>query len=58
MNSNLKFHHTSLTSGYVSRKHPEGVTLPYKGRYGKGVKVLTPNFDSTRYCFVSYYIEQ
>jgi len=54
---NLKLSHTSLTRGYVSRKNPEGITMPYEGKFGKGVKVLTPNFESTRYCYVTYYVQ-
>jgi hypothetical protein len=53
----LRLSHTSLTRGYVSRKKPEGTTLEYKGRFGKGAKILTPNFHSTRYCYVTYYLE-
>jgi hypothetical protein len=54
----LKLSHTSMFRGYVSRKKPEGIQLEYKGRFGKGIKVLTPNFESTNYCFVTYYLEQ
>lgn len=51
----LKEHHTSLHHGYVSRKG-DGVILPYKGRFGEGYKHFTPNYDSSRVCFVTYYI--
>ncbi len=54
----LKYSHTSITQGYVSRKNPEGVMYPYKGRFGKGIKVLKPNWNSTKYCFVAYYLEE
>lgn len=52
-----KLSHTSLARGYVSRKNKEGIKIKYEGRFGKGYKVLKPNFESTRYCYVSYYIE-
>ena len=48
--------HTSLTRGYVSRRGGAQVK-PYAGRFGKGYRVLTPNWDSTRYCNVTYYVE-
>jgi len=54
----LKYSHTSLKRGYVSRKNPEGEFVPYNGRFGKGVKQLTPNWNSTKYCFVAYYLEE
>lgn len=49
------FSHTSLTQGYI----PKGTLkrIPYQGKFGKGVKILTHNPNSTRYCFVSYYID-
>ena len=53
----LKFSHTSLTFGYVSRKNSEGLVRDYKGRFGKGKVVLSRNFESTRYCYISYYLE-
>ena len=53
----LKVSHTSLSRGYVSRKNREGEMVKYQGRFGKGYKVFTPNFESTRYCYVTYYIE-
>lgn len=52
----LKKLHTSLKRGYVSRKST-GVVESYNGRFGKGYAVLSPNRDSTRYCFVTYFVE-
>lgn len=54
---NLKKLHTSLARGYVSRKCPGGYIEKYKGRFGEGYKLLTPNYTSTRYCFVTYFIK-
>lgn len=53
----LKLSHTSLARGYVSRKNTDGIVEEYEGRFGKGYKVFTPNWDSTRYCYVTYYVE-
>lgn len=50
------YHHTALTQGYVSVKVEEGIKVPYSGRFGEGYKVLSHNPNSTRFCFVSYYI--
>ena len=52
-----KEHHTSLERGYVSRKNNDGILMPYKGKFGKGYKLYTSNLNSTRYCYVTYYIE-
>lgn len=52
----LKKLHTSLTRGYVSRKST-GTVENYTGRFGKGYAVLSPNWGSTRYCFVTYFVE-
>lgn len=53
----LKISHTSRKMGYVSRKNTNGTVAPYKGRFGEGYVLYTPAFDSTRYCFVTYYIK-
>lgn len=50
---------TSFTrehNGYVSTKEKETDPIPYSGRYGKGYKTYSHNPNSTRYCFVNYYI--
>ena len=49
-------HHTSWTKGYVSRKNPSGVVYPYTGKFGVGFKRLTPSYQSTTYCHVTYYV--
>lgn len=53
--SGRTLHHVALTKGYVSRKS-EGAVVAYDGKFGKGVKVLRPNYKSTRYCIVEYWI--
>lgn len=55
--SNYAEHHTSRARGYISRK-TGGIVKPYKGRFGKGYKVYTPAYDSTRYCFITYYVKE
>lgn len=52
------YHHISRCRGYVSRKRPEGQleNIDYKGRFGEGVTIKTPAYDSTRYCYRWYYI--
>jgi len=49
--------HTSWSRGYVSRKKPEGTLAKYAGKFGKGFVKFTPSWESTRYCFVTYYLE-
>jgi hypothetical protein len=46
----------SMWRGYVSRKG-KGHVAPYKGKYGSGYCVYRPNRESTRYSFVTYYVE-
>lgn len=53
----IKFHHTSMSRGYVSKKAIEGIKEEYNGRFGKGYTIKTNNPNSTRYCFISYYTE-
>ena len=52
----LKYHHTSYAAGYVKVGIARVET--YKGRYGEGFKVYTHNYNSNRYCFVSYYVKE
>lgn len=59
-NGELKYHHTVKALGYVSRRtlREEYKIESYAGRFGKGYKIHTPSFDSTRYHDISYYVEQ
>lgn len=52
------YHHSARCRGYVSRKCPEGQleNIDYKGRFGEGVTIKTPAYDSTQYCYIEYYI--
>ena len=47
--------HTSLFRGYVSRVDGPDV-VPYKGRFGEGYALLSPNWDSTNYSYITYYV--
>lgn len=57
INQGYKLHHTAMKSGYISRKNKDGIIEKYDGRFGKGFTVSKPNFESTRYYFISYYIK-
>lgn len=51
-------HHESTCQGYISRKlSPEQLPVyPYTGKFGRGFKVLLPNWESTNYSRVKYFI--
>lgn len=50
-------HHSALKKGYTSRKST-GTVEAYKGRFGEGYKLTTPNHNSTRYSNLTYYIKK
>lgn len=50
-------HHTATTAGYVSRLVP-GEMFEYRGHFGRGIAVKTNNPDSTKYCYITYYVEE
>lgn len=52
-----RLHHTALNGGYISRKLKDGIIEKYDGRFGKGYTVKKPNFESTRYYHISYYVK-
>ena len=54
----LYLHHSAYFSGYVSRtrKEEDLVAYPYKGHFGVGYVVDTPNWNSTRFSYRSYFI--
>lgn len=51
----VRYSHTSYFRGYVSRVKGT-IVGNYKGKFGEGYQVLKPNWQSTRYSFVTYYI--
>lgn len=59
----LKFHHTAIRRGYVSRVKDlgcgfgNGKLIEYKGRFGEGVIHVTPYGKSSQYVNYNYYIK-
>lgn len=51
-------HHTALTRGYVSVKEIEGIKEDYSGKFGTGYTIKRNNPNSTRYCFIEYWVEE
>ncbi len=41
--------------GYVSRKSG-GRVVEYHGRFGDGWALLSPSWESTRYCRIQYFV--
>lgn len=54
----LRFHHSALFRGYVSRtrKDEDVVAYPYSGRFGTGYVAYFPNWSSTNYSYIAYYV--
>lgn len=50
------YSHSSMTNGYI-RKNAVYNPQPYKGRFGVGFTVKSNNSTSTRYAYITYYIE-
>lgn len=48
--------HTSAHRGYVSRKTGATEPMRYSGKFGEGYVVFSPRRDTTRYCYITYYI--
>lgn len=53
-----KLHHFACHRGYVSRKFPGGIVVPYQGWFGDGYKIYIPRYDSSQYCTVAYWIKE
>lgn len=53
----LQVHHTASRRGYISRKS-EGKVEEYTGKFGTGYVLLTARWDTTNYCYVTYYINR
>ena len=49
--------HSALTNGYLSRRKNACEIYKYSGRFGDGVVVFTPNTQSSRYCWITYYVK-
>lgn len=57
-NRGLKYHHSATVRGYISRKTPVDVmhVQEYSGKFGNGIKVFYPRYDTTQFVTVDYYI--
>lgn len=55
--SGLAEDHSALTNGYLSRRKNTCEIYKYSGRFGDGVVVFTPNINSSRYCWITYYVK-
>ena len=51
-----KEHHTAYCKGYVPVNTK--IIKEYSGKFGVGFTVKTSNKNSTRYCFITYYIKK
>lgn len=58
MKNNYKLHHTALTRGYVSVHALDGIMEEYSGRFGNGYTIKRNNPNSTRYCFIEYWVAE
>ena len=56
MRNEYKAHHTSLTIGYLIIKENEGIKEQYIGKFGEGYTIRSHNPNSTRYCYITYYV--
>lgn len=51
----FRFDHGATERGYISRNIEYKIT-PYVGRFGIGVKVIFPRYDTTQYVNIEYHI--
>ena len=51
----FRFDHSASERGYISRKIDYKI-VPYIGRFGIGVKVIFPRYDTTQYVNIEYHI--
>lgn len=51
----FRFDHRATERGYISRNIEYKIT-PYVGRFGIGVKVILPRYDTTQYVNIEYHI--
>jgi len=61
MNTEIyRYHHKALTREYTSRKADplEADLIEYKGKFGEGYVLITPNLNSSRYSWKLYYIKR
>lgn len=51
-----KYHHTAKFKGYIHRKNWEPKPYYYCGKYGEGIIIERPNWDSSKYSYKDYYL--
>ena len=51
----FRFDHSASERGYISRKIDYKI-VPYIGRFGIGVKVIFPRYDTTQYVNIEYHM--
>ena len=51
----FRFDHGATERGYISRNIDYKI-IPYVGRFGIGVKVIFPRYDTTQYVNIEYHI--
>lgn len=51
-------HHVATTRCYVSRATDYRRIEYYKGRFGVGYIIYVPNWSSTNYSYIAYYVKQ
>lgn len=55
LDTSLKLHHQAVAKGYVSRKCLTYIGN-YAGKYGEGIILVHPRFDSSRFVNIEYYV--
>jgi hypothetical protein len=53
--NNIKMHHSARARKYISRRNDSCELEEYDGKFGKGYKLFTAAWDSSQYCWVTYY---
>ena len=56
-NNNCGLYRCSVRTGYVSRKL-KNVVYKYSGKFGNGFIVAYPNYNSTNFSIVEYWIQK
>lgn len=53
-----KYHHTEPRRNYVSDRQRAFNAYMYNGKYGEGYIIETPRYNTTNYCWISYFIKE
>lgn len=54
----VKVHHSAKERGYISRKDFYCEIYEYKGKYGDGLVEFSALYNSSVYCYKTYYIKE